>query len=69
MGLCPLAPATPMTVNGTFFTRTVRPMGSAAGPNRVSATVSPSTITLVPVSASMSVKRAPRAIDQLRMSK
>ncbi len=69
VGVCPLRPATATTWNGMLRMRTVWPTGFELGPKSLSATVAPSTTTLVPVSTSESVKRVPSAMGQLRISK
>ena len=61
--------ATPTTVNGTLAMRTLWPIGSELAPNRLAATVWPSTTVLAPASTSSGDSTAPRRAGQLRMSK
>ena len=55
--------------NGTARMRTVLPTGSAPSPKSLSATVAPTTMTLAPDWTSVSAKREPLSMTQLRMSK
>src|SRR5260370_5909893 len=64
----PLAWSTPITRKGTAFTLMVLPMGSSS-PNKLAATVWPSTQTAALFSRSSWVKPAPSAISHLRISK
>ena len=65
----PLRASSPTTSKGTLLTRTTLPTGSEPGPNRLSDTVPPSTITLVLPLRSCSVKPAPDWKVQARIVK